>query len=271
MDYTFDTPGHVLADVRIPSGDVIVRARDTGVSTVHIEGDRGDEDITVTCEPAPDGGHRLLVEVRNKKSWALFRFSWGQDLEVVLEVPTSTDLQVNTGSADLGVRGTVAGIDFRTGSGEVRFENVDGDVKIKSASGDMQGRSVQGHLACHGASGDVEVDTVRGGVTMRTASGDIELGEVDGGLSVSTVSGDVTIGALREGDAKVRSVSGDIEIGVAQGVGVFLDVQSSSGEVASNLDAAAELGGGVADLEINASSVSGDITIRRSTVRVGGE
>ena len=271
MDYTFDTPGHVLADVRIPSGDVIVRARDTGVSTVHIEGDRGDEDITVTCEPAPDGSHSLRLEVRNKKNWALFRFSWGQDLQVVLEVPTSTDLQVNTGSADLAVRGTLAGIDFRTASGEVRFENVDGDVRVKTASGDTQGRSVQGHLACHGASGDVEVDTVHGGVTMRTVSGDLELAKVDGGVSVATVSGDVTIGALRDGDAQVRSVSGDIEIGVVHGVGVFLDVQSASGEVASNLDAAAELGGGVADLEINASSVSGDITIRRATARVGSE
>ncbi|HUL84901.1 MAG TPA: DUF4097 family beta strand repeat-containing protein [Actinomycetota bacterium] len=269
MDHTFNTPGHVLADVRIPSGDVIVRARDMDVSTVHIEGDRGDEDITVTCEPAPGGGHHLLVEVRNKKNWALFRFSWGQDLEVVLEVPTSTDLQVNTGSADLGIRGTVAGIDVRTASGEVRFENVDGDVKVKSASGDTQGRSVQGHLTCHGASGDVDVETVRGGVTIRTASGDLELGEVDGGLSVSTVSGDVTIGALRQGNAQVRSVSGDIEVGVAQGVGVFLDVQSASGEVACNLDAAAELAGGSADLEINASSVSGDITIRRAAVRAG--
>lgn len=271
MDHTFDTPGHVLADVRIPSGDVIVRARDTEVSTVHIEGDRGDEDITVTCEPSPDGGCHLLIEVRNKKNWALFRFTWGQDLEVVLEVPTSTDLQVNTGSADLGVRGTVAGIDFRTASGEVRFEDVEGDVKVKTASGDAQGRSVRGHLACHGASGDVEVDTVHGGVTVRTVSGDLALGEVDGGVSVASVSGDVTIGALREGDAKVRSVSGDIEIGVAMGVGVFLDVQSRSGEVASNLDAASELGGGGADLEISASSVSGDITIRRATVRAGGE
>ena len=181
MDYTFDTPGHVSADVRIPSGDVVVRARETGVSTVHIEGDRGDEDITVTCEPTADGGHHLLIEVRDKKTWALFRFTWGQDLEVVLEVPTATDLQVNTGSADLAVRGTVAGIDFRTGSGEARFEDVAGDVKVKTASGDTQGRSVQGHLACHGASGDVEVDRVTGGVTMRTASGDLELGEVDGG------------------------------------------------------------------------------------------
>lgn len=271
MDYTFDTPGHVSADVRIPSGDVVVRARETDVSTVHIEGERGDEDITVTCEPTGNGGHHLLIEVRDKKNWALFRFSWGQDLEVVLEIPTSTELQVNTGSADLGVRGTVAGIDFRTGSGEVRFENVDGDVKVKTASGDMQGRSVQGHLACHGASGDVAVDTVHGGVTMRTASGDLELGEVDGGVSVTTVSGDVTIGALRAGDAQVRSVSGDIEIGVAPGVGVFLDVQSTTGDVASNLDAAAQLGGGGADLELSASSVSGDISIRRATVRTWGE
>jgi DUF4097 and DUF4098 domain-containing protein YvlB len=271
MDHTFDTPGHVSADVRIPSGDVIVRARETAVSTVHIEGDRGDEDITVTCEPTADGGHHLLIEVRDKKTWALFRFTWGQDLEVVLEVPSETDLQVNTGSADLAVHGTVSGIDFRTGSGEVRFEDVAGDVKVKTASGDTQGRSVQGHLACHGASGDVEVDRVRGGVTMRTASGDLELGEVDGGVSVSSVSGDVTIGALREGDAQVRSVSGDIEIGVAQGVGVFLDVQSTSGDVASNLEAAAQLGGGGADLEISASSVSGDISIRRATVRTWGE
>ncbi|HTG46421.1 MAG TPA: DUF4097 family beta strand repeat-containing protein [Actinomycetota bacterium] len=267
MEHTFDTPGHVAADVRIPTGDVLVRASDTNITTVRIEGQRGDEEITVTCEPMPDGGHHLLIEVRDKKTWALIRFSWGQELQVLIELPNATDLQVQTGSADLDVRGTVAGIDFRTGSGEVHFEDVEGDVKIKTASGDTRGRTVGGHLACHGASGDVEVEAVHGGITVRTASGDLDVGEVEGGASVASVSGDVLIGGLREGNAQVRSVSGDIEIGVAQGIGVFLDVRSTSGDVASSLDAASQLGGGGPDLEITAQSVSGDISIRRASAR----
>jgi Putative adhesin len=265
MEYTFDTPGHVVADLRIPSGTIRVRTGEASTTTVRLEGGRDADEVAVRCDPAGDAGHRLVIEYRGKKTWGLFAI--GRDLEVELHVPADTDLLTTTGSADLDARGGLARLEFRTGSGDLRFDNVTGDAKVKSGSGDVEGGSVGGRLACHGASGDVDVRAVHGDVTIRTASGDLELGEVDGSVDITGVSGDIALGALAGGKAQARSVSGDIAIGVVPGVVVRLDVVSTTGEVSSDLDASGAGGGDGADLEITASSVSGDISITRAPAR----
>jgi hypothetical protein len=263
MEYTFETPGHLVADLRIPSGTIQVHTDENTTTTVRIEGGRDANEVAVSCDPTGDGAYRLVVAYRDKKTWGLFTI--GRDITVELHVPADTDLLATTGSADLDAHGRLARLEFRTGSGDLRFEDVAGDVKVKSGSGEVEGGSVGRNLACHGASGDVDVRSVHGNVTVRTASGDLHIGDVDGSVDVTGVSGDIRIGALAVGSVQVRSVSGDIAVGVVPDIDVRLDVVSTTGDVSSDLDASG--GGGGADLEITASSVSGDIAITRALAR----
>ena len=264
MEYTFETPGHLIADLRIPSGTIRVHADETTTTTLRIEGGRDADEVAVTCDPSGHGGHRLLVAYRGKRSWGLFTI--GRDIEVDLHVPADTELIATTGSADLDTRGGLGRLEFRTGSGDLRFEEVRGNVKVKSGSGDVGGGTVGRNLSSNGASGDLELRGVRGDVTVRTASGDLEIGEVDGSVDVTGVSGDIRLGALASGSVQIRSVSGDIALGVVPDVVVRLDVVSRTGEVSSDLDASGS-GADGADLEITASSVSGDIAITRALAR----
>jgi DUF4097 and DUF4098 domain-containing protein YvlB len=264
QNYTFDTPDRLTAELRIPAGDITVKAHDTAVTTVTVEGERSADDVRVDFDPLPDGASRLVVEYRERLKWGVFGSS--RDLEVELVVPSGTTLVVETGSAELDVDGPLDSLTFRTGSGDLRFDSVVGELSVKTASGDARGTSVGGNAAFHSASGDLSISNVGGSIVVRTASGDVRVGTVDGSVQVSAVSGDAEIGSLVTGRTSIRTVSGDVEVGIAEGTGVYLDLGSVSGDVTSDLEPSPGASGN-ADLDLSIATVSGDVRVRRAAVR----
>jgi DUF4097 and DUF4098 domain-containing protein YvlB len=265
QSYTFDTPERLTVELRIPAGDITVKAQDTAVITLSIDGERSAEDIRVDFDQLPDGAGTLVVEYRERLKWGVFGFS--RDLDVDLAVPTGTTIVAETGSADLEVDGPLDALTFRTGSGDLRFDSVDGDLSVKAASGDARGTSVGGDATYHSASGDLSISTVGGAVVCRTASGDVHVGIVEGSVQVSAVSGDVGMGSLMTGRASIHTVSGDVEVGVAEATDVYLDLGSTSGDVTSDLEPSSGPGGGAPDLDLSIATVSGDIRVRRAAAR----
>jgi hypothetical protein len=261
MRQVFDTPDGLEVALHIGAGDIDVDVRDTTETTVEIDGYDPEAPPAVRCEPAPTGGHRLTIEYRIKKKW----FAIGRGLQVRLVVPPATTIEGTTGAADLDANGTLGALRFKTGSGDLRFDDVTGDVQLVCASGDIEGRSVGGHLGFKGASGDIEIGAVAAGATVRSASGDIRIGRLDGSTIITVGSGDVTLQQVGPGSVNVRAISGDVEVGVRGGLGVWLDVSSTSGEVHSALDGDRAGGAEAApDLELTLNTVAGDITIDRA-------
>jgi DUF4097 and DUF4098 domain-containing protein YvlB len=262
MERTFDTPRHLSLEIRVPSGSIEVRASARPTTHVRTSGERETDDFRVSFDDQPDG-HRLVVEYRGKR---LRFFGLGEDIEVTVDVPEGTDVSCETGSADIEVHGPVGGLSAKTGSADVRFTETLGDVALKSGSGDLMGSRVGGDLSAHTASGDVRVGTIGGAVVARTASGDLTLEEVDGSVQAATVSGDVEIRSLLAGTVRLHSVSGDVQAGIPSGVDVYLDLGSTSGDVSSDLEGAdAPVEG--PQLELTATTVSGDIRVRRAPAR----
>jgi putative adhesin len=265
MEQTFDTPGPVSLEIDVGAGDIEVRAGDRVTTRVRISGYTKEEPARVTCDPTPDGGHRVAVEHRLKKTWG-FRFTRGVTIEV--EVPNGTAIDSSGGAADVEAIGAFSSISIRTGSGDVRFGDVTGDVQITCASGDIDGRSVGGHLSVKGASGDVEIGSVGQGLTIRSASGDVDVGTLDGSSVITVGSGDVDLGNVGAGRLEIRAIAGDVDIAVRQGLGVWLDVASSTGDVHSSLETPGrEEPREEPQLELAVHTVSGDVEIRRAKAR----
>ena len=127
----FDTPGPLSLALRIPVGTIEVHATDTREALVELTGERDADDVVVELTPRPTGGHRLLVAYKYRKS-----FGWmvgKEDLRVRVEVPVGTEIDGETGSADLTVGGDVGPLSFRSGSGDLNFGNVRGNAVIKIA------------------------------------------------------------------------------------------------------------------------------------------
>ena len=263
MEQTFETPGGLHVEIRIPAGSVRVRVEDTAQTHLSVRGERSPDDFRIELTEIRDDGHRLTVEYRDRGKL----FGWhGKDLRVELTIPLGSHVRCDTGSADLEVTGTVASLAFRSGSGACRFDDVEGDLNVKTASGDLAGTGIGASMTFNSASGDAQVRLVGGDVEGKTASGDFSLGAVGGSARLATVSGDVEIASLSTGSTSIHAVSGDVALGVTPDAQVYLDLHSMSGDTVSDLDMSGDgAGDGAPDLELQVGTVSGDIRIRRAS------
>ncbi len=257
---TYDTPGELELELRVPSGELVVRTSSTDRTTLHITGERDVNDISVRFEPAASGPARLVVAQRGEgRGWRKFR-----NLTVEIAAPETTRLHVEGSSADLRAEGTLTSLVFRTASGDACVDDVRHALDLKTASGDLRARSIGGPVVVSTASGDVWVDTVQGDLDARTASGDVSLGGTVGDVRITTVSGDVVLSNAGPGVTEVRTVSGDVQVGVAPQTRAHLDVSSLSGDTSSELPVSdAPVGDDGQELELRVTSTSGDVRIRR--------
>ncbi|MDH4160343.1 MAG: DUF4097 domain-containing protein [Actinomycetota bacterium] len=259
---TYDTPGEVRLEVRIPSGDVRVRTADTAQTTVHVTGERDPGDVEVVFEPGVTGHHVLRIQQRRKN-----RAGWrsGRSLTVEVTAPERTTVRVEGGSTDLSVDGPVDAVWFACGAGDATVGDVTGDFDAKVASGDLRVGRVAGSATVHSASGDIDLAAADGGLVVRTASGDIRVATAQGELRITTLSGDVLLGHVASGNVNVQAVSGDVNVGVAAGTSVYLDLASVSGDTSSDLPVSDVPADGAGPrLDIRAHTVSGDVRVRRA-------
>jgi DUF4097 and DUF4098 domain-containing protein YvlB len=121
-------------------------------------------------------------------------------------------------------------------------------------------------LTANTASGDVLVANVEGRIDTKTASGDIEIGQAGGDVDSNSASGDLRVDAVRSGTISVNSASGGVSVGVVSDTGVWLDLNSKSGSISSELDTSGDPPD-THGLSIQIRTVSGDIDILRAKQR----
>ena len=270
---TFETPGRVALDVEVPGGDVSVATWDEPRVDVDVRPARGDDASAAaaaeTLIELVERGGRYEVSIRVPKQQGRRFFSRGPELDVKIRCPQDADLELTTHSADLDGNGRLGAVGVRSASGDVRVGDV-GELSFTTASGDLDAGTVAGSLNVKSASGDVSVHAVGGAASVNTVSGDARLGETQGLASVASVSGDVELDAVAAG-ARLNSVSGDLHIAARRGLALWIDAQSVSGSVTSDLDVGGEEGDGEggARVELRARSVSGDIRITRAAPTAG--
>jgi DUF4097 and DUF4098 domain-containing protein YvlB len=271
---TFDTPGPVGLRITSPAGTVVVATWGESRVDVDVEPLRDDEAsreaAAATRIEAIDRGGRHEVVVHVPKREGRFGFlGRGPELRISVRCPEGADLELATHSADLDVRGPIGDVNTKSASGDV----VLGDARslaFTTASGDLAAGAIAGALTTKGASGDLDVRSVGGVGTVNTVSGDVRIGRVDETLAVNAVSGDVELDAVGAG-VRVSTVSGDVRVAACQGLALWIDAQSVSGDLVSELDVedlpAAEPG--APQVELRLRTVSGDVRIVRSHVPVG--
>lgn len=257
---TFEVAGRLDLRMRIRSGDIHITRTEAANVTVHVTGERKDEEISIEADTSSVGTRLQVVQSKVGGGWG-FR---GGGLQIDVEVPEGSVAEITTGSGDLIVEGTLGELAFQTGSGDARIGAVAGSVRLRSASGDIRVGSIGGDVSLATASGDVAIGSIEGAMNARTASGDLEVGAVAGEARAISASGDLTIGSA-SADLALRSVSGDIEVGVPAGMRIWFDLSSTSGDTRSELEPGEDLDDAEGSFEIRAATVSGDVRIRRAS------
>ncbi|MBD8868198.1 DUF4097 family beta strand repeat-containing protein [Nocardioides donggukensis] len=274
MERTYETPEPVELYVELGKGTLTVTATETSRSTVTVTGDQSDD---VVIEQT---GRRITVLAPRQRLGFLGGHESG--LRVVVSVPTGSDLETRTGSADQVADGTFGTVRLKSGSGDVRVErsigvtvidtgsgdidlvDIGGDLRVKSGSGDVEVGSIAGTSGVSTGSGDVTIGRTQDSSVLKSGSGSLTIAHADGDISLSAASGDLEVGTLHAGGLQAKNVSGDVVVGVPAGVPVWTDVSTLTGHVASELAAVGRPQDGEQHIEIRARSVSGDIVLKQS-------
>ena len=138
---TFETPGSVSLQIKLPSGRVVVTTADEPRTTVEVVslGRRGQDaidDIEITMDER-SGRHFIRVEQRDRFRWGPIQITWGGDIECRISCPPGTDLDLSGASTDVRVDGELGDVSARTASGDIRVQRVGGPLQVKTASGDV--------------------------------------------------------------------------------------------------------------------------------------
>jgi hypothetical protein len=278
MRETFQTPGTVVLELRMPDGHVAVETADTAETVVDLTGaDDADLRDIALIEMRETGGRFVITVEVDERSRAgsapditmlagRLRIWRDRTLELKVRAPHGTELQVTSGSAGVRVRGRFASVAAQTGSGDVDVETVEGDSVVKTGSGDVRVAETGGDAVISTASGDVELARVAGSAQIRSASGDVRIDEAGTGVSVQTASGDQEIRAVTAGQVTLQSASGDMVVGIRRGSRLWVDARSVSGDTSSELEVGdeppAEDEGPL--VELRATAMSGDIHVVRA-------
>ena len=265
---SFETPGRVALDLTVPAGTVAVKTWDDPRVDVDVTPARGDDASAQAAEEtlieAAERGGRNEITVRvPKREGRLGFLGRSPELLVTIRCPEGTDLELTSQSADLDVRGRLGNVAARTASGDAMLGDT-ADLTFTTASGDLTAGAVSGALTTKSASGDVGVSSVDGTGTVNTVSGDVRIGATSAPVGVNTVSGDVDLESVG-GPCRVSCVSGDVHVATRPGLALWIDAQSVSGSVTSDLDVAdAPAGENGEQVDLRIRTVSGDVRISRS-------
>lgn len=266
-DHAFDTPEPVRLLARLGRGSLTATTEDTAAASVKVTGWHA-RDVVVDLV---DG--TLSVTVPQHRGFA------ERDIEVDVEVvlPTGSDLDVRTGTADLRAEGSYGAASLRSGSGALVVDTLTGAGLVETGSGDVHLARVGGELQVKCGSGDVTVAHAAAAVVVSTGSGDVRLGEVLGDLAVKTGSGDLHV-ARPLGDVTMTSGSGDVvvdraaattitlrgastdaRVAIPVDLPVWTDVTSLSGSVRADTSPRGEPTDDRPHLTLRVSTVSGDV------------
>lgn len=269
-EHQFETPRPVRLHVEIGKGTVQVAATDTTQTRVEITGRDADQ-----VDVHQDGDRVVVIGPRQRGGF----FGPDHRLDVVIGVPTGSDVWCRTGSADITVTGVVCEAQLKSGSGDIEVdtasgplvaESGSGDIRVeeardklmsKSGSGDVLVVDANGNLMVSTGSGSVQLWTTRAPAVVKTGSGDVKVGDAGTDLMMTSGSGDLVVTTARRGRVTVKSASGDVQVGVPAGVPVWTDVSTVSGEIRSNLRGAGQPEPGADHLEVRAKVVSGDVVL----------
>ncbi len=260
-DHTFNVTGPVRLDLRIPHADVTISTGSSGTASVTFTPNGKDGDPAmhrVTCERR---GTSDVLTVSSKQR-GIFRHR--RPVGVSVRLPEGSDVTISTAAGGIVCTGPLGAVRVETASAGVRVPSA-ASVDVVGVSGEVQVGSVAGEASVKTVSGSIEIADVRGRLVVRTVSGHTRVRRAGGDVEARSVSGDVALHRLERGVAKLDSVSGDATFGVEPGVAVWLDLDSTSGDVRSDLGPSA---GGPSDgktvLELRGRTVSGDVRVARA-------
>jgi DUF4097 and DUF4098 domain-containing protein YvlB len=279
----FDTPDPILAAVELGVGDLRIAAGDRADTVVEVRpshpGRREDEQAAEQTRVELTGGELHVKAPKHWKRWS--PFSDGGSVEVSIELPAGSQLNVTAGVASVRATGTLGDTRLASGGGDVHLErtgtlraragfgrlevdHVAGDADVATGSGTARIGAVDGTATVKNSNGDSWVGHAAQDLRINNANGDIAVDRAEGTVVAKTANGEVRLGAVTRGSVVAETGRGGLEIGIAGGTAAYLDLQTSFGRVDSELASSGAPEHRADTVEVRGRTGFGDIWVRRA-------
>jgi len=193
----FDTPAPISAVLDIPAGRVQFIAADradTAVEVLPADATKG-RDVKMAEQTRVEYGDGVLrIEASAKNRY----FGPSGSIEVTVQLPAGSQVEVKAASAELRAVGRF---------GDVAFEGAHGAIKIDEAAS----------------------------ARLTSVAGDVTVGRLGGSAQISTTKGDIRVAEAVGGTLVVSTQAGDVSIGAAAGVSAALDAGTTFGRIHNSL------------------------------------
>lgn len=282
---TYDTPHPVTATVELVVGDLRIVAADRTDTVVEVRpSDPGsDADVRAVDQTRVEYADGLLL-VKTPRQRALGLFGKPGSVDVTVDLPARSKVQVDSGAGGVRTTGTLAACRVKSGAGDVQVDRVEGGrlsleigagrvevdtvagrADISTGSGRLQVREIDGPAVVKNSNGDSWIGLVTGDLRINAANGDIAVDRAGGDVVASTANGGITVGAVTRGTVSLKTGFGEIEVGIPAGTAAKLDVSTSFGRIRNQLESTDGPQETDETIDLRARSSYGDIVIRRST------
>jgi len=170
-------------------------------------------DVVVIKVETPDG---------SRSFWDLFHGDFVRSLDLTIDVPAGTPLDVSDGSGEATIKGT-GPVEITDGSGDLDVRGVTGNVRITDGSGNITISGIDGDVSIDDGSGNIDADNVTGNFTIgEDGSGDVDVSGIggtmrvvekgSGGVRVHRVGGDFIVETKGSGGIEYGTVKGTVSI-----------------------------------------------------------
>lgn len=278
---TFATPEPIAVNIELVVGDVQIIATDRRDTVVQVRPtDPAHESDVRSAEQTRVEylAGRLLIKTPKQRGLSIFGRTGSVDVSI--ELPAGSSLDADASVAAFWSSGRLGECRVKNSTGNLQFEHtgllelstdggtivvnqVDGDATV-SGMGKVRLHQISGSAVIKNANGDNWIGEVHRDLHTRTANGDITVGRTHASVKAVTANGDIRIGELARGSASLKSACGEIEIGIRPGTAARLDVRTSYGRVANQMDAVQGPGSSDETVDVRAHTSYGDILIHRS-------
>jgi hypothetical protein len=265
------------------SGDILVEGAPGGQIVIdavkRLDDDADSGELSSVDIDVSQMGNRVRVETRHKRGSHGHRHGGGVSVSYRVKVPRGTEVDLQSVSGSVTLRGVEGEATAQSVSGEVSVSDTPNLSLAKSVSGDVDvARARSGReMEIESVSGNVTADGVEADeLNVSSVSGDVSItGVSTKRASLESVSGEIRYtGRIASGGRyQFRSHSGDVVIAIGDEVGFQLEASTFSGEIQSELplqttsldsrhrNVQGVVGDGSAFIE--ATTFSGDVEIRR--------
>lgn len=183
-----------------------------------------------------------------RKHGRIFGWHRGDSVHWEIQVPTATELDVETSGGGIKVSGMqsdarldtsggaievrdfVGDLEGETSGGGIVLDRIRGRMRVATSGGGIQGAELDGPITADTSGGSVRLDRVTGDIRAHSSGGGIHIREAGGRVDANTSGGgiDATFARGNARGGTLETSGGGIEVSLDPSVGLRIDASGNS-------------------------------------------